>query len=133
MGPANVKAAEIAHSEEFGSVQSIALRYPQYVPTPEEMQSSADHRSLVGFLDHLCHPVSILYLLAGRPLTLFYQRSAHGGGFALFECADGAVASLHFSAGQSGTSPLERTEVVGRAQALSASNQIWLTFYLHLW
>ena len=127
--PANVKAAEIAQSETFGLIQSVSLRYPQYVPAPEEMRSLRGNRSLIGFLDHLCHPVSILYLLAGRPQSLYYQRSPGGGGFALFELAGGAVASLHFSGGQSGTSPLERTEIVGTGANVVVENSIRLTYY----
>jgi len=127
--PANVKAAEIAHSEEFGPIQSITLRYPQYVPTAREFRATGREGGVVGFLDHLCHPASILYLLGGRPRTLFYERSEHGGGFALFELVGGGVASLHFSAGQSGTSPLERTEVVGRGANLVVENSIKLTYY----
>ncbi len=127
--PANVKAAEIAHSEEFGPVQSISLRYPQYIPAPEQMHSLKEKRSLTGFLDHLCHPASILYLVAGRPRTLFYQRNEKGGGFALFELLNGAVASLHFSAGQSGTSPLERTEIVGTGANVVVENSTRLIYY----
>lgn len=127
--PANVKAAEIARSEEFGPVQSVSLRYPQYIPAPEEMGSPKDTRSLTGFLDHLCHPASILYLVAGRPRTLYYERSPRGGGFALFELSHGAVASLHFSAGQSGTSPLERTEIVGTGANVVVDNSTRLIYY----
>jgi len=127
--PANVKACEIAHSEQFGQLQSISLRYPQPIPAPQEMRSLKGSRPLTGFLDHLCHPVSILYLIAGRPRTLYYQRSARGGGFALFELSDGAVAALHFTAGQSGTSPLERTEIVGRGANVVVENSIRLIYY----
>jgi len=127
--PANVKASEIAHSEQFGQLQSVSLRYPQYIPAREEMRSLKDSRSLIGFLDHLCHPASILYLIAGRPRTLYYQRSAKGGGFAVFELSEGAVGALHFSAGQSGTSPLERTEIVGSGANVVVENSIRLIHY----
>ena len=127
--PANVKASEIVRSPEFGPLQSISLRYPQYVPAPEEMGSLQGNPQLVGFLDHLCHPVSVLYLLAGAPRSVYYRRSEKGGGFALFELSDGAVASLHFASGQSATSPLERTEVVGVGANVVVENGLELTYY----
>ncbi len=38
----------------------------------------------VGFLDHLCHPASLMLYLLGMPRTLYYERSAAGAGVAIF-------------------------------------------------
>jgi len=127
--PAIEKAHEISRREEFGGITSISARYPQYIPSQDEKQTLKGNRPLLGFLDHLCHPMSILNWFCGPARTLFYRRSANGGGFAIFEFGNGAVGSLHFAAGQSGTSPLERLEVVGAGANVVVDNGAKLTYY----
>jgi predicted dehydrogenase len=60
--PANVKAREIIARPEFGGVSTITARYPQHLPPVEQR---GDARAMLGFLDHIVHPYSVLR--AGRP------------------------------------------------------------------
>jgi predicted dehydrogenase len=67
---------------------------------------------VVRFLDHLCHPASLMVYLLGMPLTLFYQRAANGAGVALFTFSSGAVATISFTLGAPSNTGMERTLVV---------------------
>jgi predicted dehydrogenase len=114
--PANEKAAQLMREEGFGALSLIGLHYPQFVPEAGALRAYlAGERvdSAVGFLDHLCHPVSLLLHLAGVPATVFYERSAGGGGFAVFRYASGAVASLCLVHGASANMGMERTVIIG--------------------
>jgi len=114
--PANVKARELMDADELGEVSLVTLQYPQHVPTVEQLgrylAGEADWAA-VGFLDHLCHPVSVLVYLLGMPRTLFYERSAAGAGAATFAYESGAVATLAFTAGAARNGGMERTTIVG--------------------
>jgi predicted dehydrogenase len=114
--PANEKAGELMSDPEFGRPSLILLRYPQYVPTVEEFYEYCSGGepigSVIGFLDHLCHPVSLLLFLAGMPSTLAYERSASGAGLATFGYESGLVASIAFTSGASLEGGMERTTIV---------------------
>src|SRR5205823_1108594 len=56
--PAIRKAKAISQTPEFGPVTSITARYPQSLPVQER---KGDPKAMLGFLDHLCHPASILH------------------------------------------------------------------------
>ena len=127
--PAVEKAREMSHRDEFGDITTIFVRYPESIPTQDQKASLKGSPALVGFLDHICHPVSVLHYFCGPIGTLFYRRSENGGGFAIFEFESGATGSLHFAAGQSGTSFLERLEVVGRGANVVVENGVKLTYY----
>src|SRR5207237_2930376 len=77
--PAVAKAAEIAAQPEFGGVASIALRYPQSLPPVEKR---GEPRAMLGFLDHLCHPASILQRIAGDVERFTHERQGAKGGLA---------------------------------------------------
>ena len=127
--PAIEKMKEIVGREEFGGVRQVYVRYPQYIPAADEMRELRGNRKLVGFLDHIVHPASIVQLLAGPVKTLHYVREGAGGGFASLVFRSGAVGTIHLSAGQSGTSPLERVEVVGDGANVVVDNGVKLTYY----
>jgi predicted dehydrogenase len=125
--PAVARAREITRSPEFGPISSIALRYPQSLP-PEERRR--DTKAMLGFLDHLCHPASALYSIAGPVATMFYQREPVNGAVAVnLRFRSGAVGLLHLCAGQAGTGPLERLEVVGRGSHVVVENGARLLHY----
>lgn len=125
--PAIERARELIARPEFGPLTTLAIRYPQAVPAREAME---DTRAHLGFLDHLCHPASILYFLGGAFRSVFYRREPQGGGaHAVVELVNGAVAGLHLCAGISGTSPLERVEAVGRGANLVVENGCRLVYY----
>jgi predicted dehydrogenase len=117
--PANEKARELAALPDFGRVSVVLLQYPQYVPTRDELRRYLESREniapVVGFLDHLCHPVSLLVFLLGMPQTLYYERSTAGGGLATFGFASGAVASLALTWKCGHTGGFERTTIVSDA------------------
>jgi predicted dehydrogenase len=113
--PANEKAKALLDSDAFGTPSLCMLQYPQYVPTEIELSRYAEGENVggvVGFLDHLCHPVSLLIFLMGMPTTLYYERSAHGAGAAVFTYASGAVAQLALTHGSSPDGGMERTVFV---------------------
>jgi predicted dehydrogenase len=125
--PANVKAAEIAASPEFGGVASVGLRYPQSLPAVERR---ADARAMQGFLDHLCHPTSILQRIAGPVERFSYEREGINGGLAVsMRFVSGAVGALHLAGGSSATAPLERLEIVGKGANVVVENGCRLTYY----
>src|SRR5437879_2489201 len=125
--PAVAKAAEIAARPEFGGVASVALRYPQSLPAAEKR---GDARAMLGFLDHLCHPASILQRIAGPVERFTYERETINGGLVVsLRFRGGAIGAFHMAAGQSGTSPLERLEVVGKGANLVVENGSRLTYY----
>lgn len=127
--PAVEKAHEMSRREEFGGITSICVRYPQPIPSNDQKAVLKGNPALVGFLDHLCHPISVLNWFCGPVKTLFFRRNEIGGGFAIFGFANGIAGALHFAAGQSGTSPLERLEVVGKGANVVVDNGIKLTYY----
>ena len=131
--PANEKAAQLMREPEFGTVSLATLQYPQYVPTVEEMAAYRQGQRIekvIGFLDHLCHPVSLLLFLLGMPRTLYYQRSASGAGLATFTFPSGAVATLVLTHGSGRDGGMERTLIVGDAgKHIVVDNNIRVTYY----
>ena len=114
--PANEKAKELMSAPDFGRPSLALLQYPQYVPTMEELQAFV-HRGekvgrVTGFLDHLCHPASLMVFLLGMPTSLAYERSASGAGVATFRFESGAVASLALTCGASSNGGMERTTII---------------------
>ena len=65
-----------------------------------------------GFLDHLCHPVSLLIYLLGMPSSLYYERAASGAGVATFAFESGAIASVACTVGAANNGGMERTTIV---------------------
>jgi predicted dehydrogenase len=132
--PANAKARDLARSPDFGAISQASLQYPQYVPTKAEFdryfRGNAPVGGVVGFLDHLCHPLSVLVALLGRPRTLYYERSHSGAGVALFTCASGAVASLSMTHGASCQAPMERTMITSdRGRHIVVENNFKVSYY----
>jgi len=136
--PTIEKTKEIIGRAEFGRPTSAFVRYPQYVPAADEfgepqgrepVERLRGNRKLVGFLDHVVHPASILQYLMGPVKSLHYVRDASGGAFASLVFRAGAVGTIHFAHGQSGTSPLERLEVVGEGANVMVDNGLRLTYY----
>lgn len=125
--PANVKVKEIISAPEFGAVSSITARYPESLPP---FADRSDDRKMQGFLDHIVHPYSMLRYLAGPIESLYVERNQRSGASvtALRFCS-GAVGSLHLAGGQSGFSPLERTEIVGQGTNVVVDNNLRVTYY----
>ena len=131
--PANEKAKELMSSEDFGAPQLVTLQYPQYVPSVLEIREYIQDGKLnavVGFLDHLCHPVSLLIYLLGMPESLYYERSNSGAGIATFRYTSGAIASIAFTKGASTNGGMESTMIVSdKGEHISVENNTRVTLH----
>ena len=131
--PANVKAKELMSSQTFDAPQLVTLRYPQYVPSREEFDDYVQHgkpNAVVTFLDHLCHPTSLLIYLLGMPESLHFERSGKGAGLATFRYASGAIASIVLSHGASLNGGMERTVIVSDSgQHITIENNTRVTLH----
>ena len=131
--PANEKAKELMEGGEFGAVQLAMLQYPQHVPTVEAFEAYSRGEkagSVVGFLDHLCHPASLLVYLLGMPASLHYERSAAGAGLATFGFASGAIASIALTRGASSNGGMEHTTIVGNTGChITVQNNLRVTLH----
>jgi predicted dehydrogenase len=125
--PAIEKAKSLMSRPDFGAPASAAIRYPQSLPAED---GRGDDARMAGFLDHIVHPASILLYLMGKTHSVYFLRDAASGGVsASLRFESGAVGTMHLAAGQSGISPLERVEVVGRGANLVVENGVRLTYY----
>ena len=132
--PANEKAKQLSEDEAFGGISMSLLQYPQYLPTQQELidyNNGAPLWSACAFLDHLCHPVSLLIYLMGYPESLNYMRGTDGTGIANFSFADGAVASLALTHGASPNGGMERTQIFAKRHGshISIENNIKLSLH----
>lgn len=123
--PGVERLREIIDDPAFGGLSSIAVRYPQELPA-----AVGDDRTMIGFLDHIVHPGSILHALAGAVSRIHIEReAATGATVSTLRFASGVIGSLHLTAGQSGASVLERVEIVGRGSNAVLDNGCRLTWY----
>ena len=131
--PANEKAKELMHSADFGKTQLVTLQYPQYVPSPGEFEDyirKGEKNAVVGFLDHLCHPASLLIHLLGMPESLYYERSESGAGLATFRYASGVIASIILTHGSSRNGGMEHTLIVSdKGQHITVVNNTRVTLH----
>ncbi len=111
--PANQKAKELMDSEDFGRVTVATIRYPLTIPAEEDLRRYLEEEArvpeVVGFLDHLCHPTSLLLYLFGMPRHFYYERADGGGGAAVFTYDTGPVVTVVFSRGASVNAGMEHT------------------------
>ena len=128
--PAVEKAKEITERDEFGSINTIYVRYPESLPDRAQPGEQLTHdSSLVGLLDHLVHPGSIMSYLGGPMKSVQVSASGDGGGFVSIHFQSGALGTIHMAAGDSGSSPLERLEVIGNGANVVVKNGIELEYY----
>ena len=132
--PANEKAKELMQQPDFGETSLVLLQYPQQIPTVEQFHSYLVDRQrvgcVVGFLDHLCHPMSLLVFLLGMPSTLYYQRNQHGAGLANFEFESGASASLALTRGSATNGGMERTTIISNSgKHIVVDNNIRVSYH----
>jgi len=128
--PANRKAKELIDAPDFGPVSLGTFQYPLHVPSPDEMAryfAGEAVGDVVEFLDHLCHPISVMLMLLGMPKTLVFQAGPSCAGAATFTFESGATATLAMSAGAPMTPLFERTMVVGDGQAVTVDNNTRVT------
>jgi predicted dehydrogenase len=113
--PANEKAKSLMTQSDFGATSLVRVEYPERLPSVEEFRAYEERREpiepVVEFLEHVCHPLSLLHLLLGMPTSLYYVRSANGAGMATFGYASGAIASLALTSWGGASDGLERTVI----------------------
>lgn len=131
--PANQKAKELMANPDFGEPTLLLFRYPQNIPTREQFDAYDNGENLydvVSFVDHLCHPSSLMVYLLGMPDTMFYNRAPNGAGVAMFQFPSGAVASLALSRGASHNGGAEHTVITGRkGRHITVDNHIRVTYH----
>ena len=125
--PAVAKVKEIITSPEFGRPSSVFVRYPISMP---EAGRRGDLRAVRDLLDHIYHPGAIIQHLMGAIERMSYEWEPHTGGtVTTMRFTSGAIGTLHLAAGSSGSSPLERLEVVGEGANVVLDNGVRLTYY----
>lgn len=103
------------------------VRYPQALPP---LDQRGDLIAMQSVIDHIYHPGAIINYLAGPIERATYEWSGGTGGLVTtLKFVSGAVGSLHFAAGQSGSGPLERVEAIGEGSHAIVENGIRLTHY----
>jgi len=126
--PANRRLHTLMDRPEFGTLRTLTLRYPQPIPTPEQMESSWE---AAAFHDHLGHPTSLLRMLAGPTRALRYSRAEDGTGFVTLHLESGALASLHLGPVIYRGGLGERTEANGDGASIVVDNGAVVTWIPH--
>ena len=131
--PANEKAKELMSTDDFGETSLVMIQYPQYIPTVEEFDLYLNEFERIGpavsFLDHLCHPISLLVYLMGMPSTLYYERSPKGAGMATFSYESGALASVVHTHGASKNGGMERTTIISSGRHIVVDNNVKVSYH----
>jgi len=132
--PANEKARELMDRPDFGSPQLALIQYPQHCPTVDEfgryISDQENVGAVVAFLDHLCHPASLMVHLLGMPETLHYERTATGAGAATFTFSSGGVCSMALTGGAPVSGGMERTVVIGDGgRCIAVENNIRVCYH----
>jgi predicted dehydrogenase len=124
--PAIARIKEIIAGPDFGRPASIYIRYPQDMPP---FEARGDLRRMTGLLDHIYHPAAIIHYLMGPIGQLSYEwEPVNGSSMTTMRFVSGAVGTLHLAAGASGSSPLERLEVIGAGANVVLENGVKLTY-----
>jgi len=132
--PANEKAKRLSEDTSFGGISMALLQYPQYLPGQQELTDYNNGKplgSVCAFLDHLCHPVSLLVYLMGYPASMNYMRGADGTGIVCFSFADGSIASVALTCGASSNGGMEHTQIFAKNKGrhISIENNIKVSLY----
>lgn len=125
--PAIEKLKDIISASEFGRLTSLAVRYPQGLPP---FADRADLVKMQSVIDHIYHPGAILHFLGGEIERASYEwEPANGATVTSLKFKSGAIGSLHLTAGQSWSGPLERVEAIGEGSHAIVENGTRLTHY----
>lgn len=132
--PANEKAKQLAYETDFGNISMVMMQYHQRIPTMEEFHEYINEEKssfhVLSFLDHLCHPASLMVYLLGMPKTLYYQRNQFGSGMSLFTFESGTIASIAFTNGASFSDGIERTTIISdNARHIVVDNNIRVSYH----
>src|SRR5690606_15245687 len=76
------------------------------------------------------HPGSIIHYLMGKIERFSYEWEPYNGGSVTsMRFLSGAVGTMHLTAGSSGSSPLERLEVIGEGANVVVDNGVKISYY----
>jgi predicted dehydrogenase len=124
--PATQHVRTLMQRPEFGALHTMSARYPQPMPSVDEMPDGIEARV---FLDHLSHPMSLIRTLGGPTRSISYTRTDDGTGFIVFALESGAIASLHLGPYSYRPGLAERTEVNGDGASITVENNVKVTWY----
>lgn len=125
--PAIERVKQIMDSAEFGQISSMNIRYPQMMPPFEER---LDKNKTKMLLDHIFHPGAVIHYLMGKVDRMTYEWEPHKGStVTTFRFQSGAIGTLHMPGQLSGSSPLEKLEVVGDKANVVVNNGNRVTYY----
>ena len=125
--PANQKALSLMQERTDKPVHQILAQYPQHIPTKAEFEQYLQGeavQSVVSFLDHLCHPMSAIQLFMGNTVRCQLERTDYGSGSLLCWNADGVMAYVALSKGQSGNGGMELTQLIGQGYHICVENNL---------
>jgi predicted dehydrogenase len=114
--PANRKAGELRH--EIGETRLVLARYPLALPSTESVRvwrNGERDRTVVSYLDHLCHPASLLVSWLGMPRDVTVRRGGDGAAVLLIGFRGEVLANLSLTTGASSDGGLESSTIVGSA------------------
>ncbi len=126
--PANQKARAL--QLEHLQTRQILMQYPQHVPDAEECARYLDgeRNSVVGFLDHLCHPMSALFLFMGEPRSVHLERNEFGSGSLICHGQKGELAHIALCPGVGANKGMEETRIIGDAGSILVENNLRVNF-----
>lgn len=124
--PATAKVRAILKQPEFGKPTTLYLRDPEKLP-PAHLRGDPEHMHY--FLDHIVHPMSVIHSLMGPLRRMYLEEGPDGEPIFAMKFSSGAAGVLHMPWGMSGTSPMERLEIVGQGANVIVENNIRLTYY----
>ncbi len=115
---ANMKAKELARSDDFGGISMVIMQNPEQIPPVEQIRQYLEEEKNINdvrlFSDHLCHPLSQMISLLGAPRTMYYDRNSLGAGTVIFKFDSDVIACLHLTCGMAMNGGVERTVIVSR-------------------
>ena len=120
------KVHELMRREDFGRPTTFYLRDPEKLPP---LRDRHDLRAMTFFLDHIVHPASVMQRLMGPLDRIYVEEGPAGEALAALKFRSGAAGCLHLPWGQSGTSPMERLEVVGEGANVVVERNTEVTYY----
>lgn len=115
--PATEKAIEIAHSEEYGNLQSILAVYPMSIP--DNGKEVIEEGRFTNWLGNGVHPLSLMLAVGGDVEAVTVHRSRNGKGVCLLHFVSGVTGNFHMA---SGPHPIERYCFYGNQWHLEIEN-----------
>jgi predicted dehydrogenase len=104
--PAADKVREVLGDERYQPLRSILAEYP--CAMPQDGKGALDERGYTEWLDHGCHPLSLMLSVGGPVSGVTTHKTRWGDSCCVLEFAGGAIGTLHLSHGAGLSQPCER-------------------------